>query len=83
MKTVTLSAIYDGEHIRLEEDFPLTKDARLLVTVLAPLESANDEAFRQDWHRFAAASLERAYGSDEPEYTLDMIKEANPSYEGR
>ena len=28
-------------------------------------------------------SLARAYSDDEPEYSLDLIKEANPEYEGR
>lgn len=83
MKTITLSATFDGEHIRLEDDYPLPKDARLLVTVLAPVAPEEDEQFQEDWYRFALQNLERAYGPDEPEYTLDMIKEPNPLYEGR
>jgi len=83
MKTITLSATFDGERIRLEDNYPLPKDARLLVTVLSPTISEDDEEFRQDWYRLAAKNLERAYGPDEPEYTLDMIKEPNPLYEGR
>jgi len=81
MKTVTLSAIFDGQQIRLEEDYPLPKDARLLVTVLpAPGERENE--FRRGWYRLAAESLAGAYGPQEPEYTLDMLKETNPDYEG-
>lgn len=82
MKTITLSATFDGEHIRLEDDYPLPKDARLLVTLVSPVAS-EDDGFRENWHRFALQNLERAYGPDEPEYTLDMIKEPNPLYEGR
>ncbi len=78
MKTVTLSAIFDGHQIRLEDDYPLPKDARLLVTVL-PEESE----FRRTWYGFAADSLAKAYGPHEPEYTMDMLKEPNPDYEGR
>ena len=82
MKTITLSAKFDGEHIRLEEEFPLRKDARLLVTVLP--EGADEErAFRQFWRQLSAGSLTRAYGPNEPEYTLDMVREANPKYGGR
>ena len=82
MKTITLSATFDGKHIRLEEDFPLRKDARLLVTVLP--EGADDEAvFREFWRQLSAQSLSRAYGADEPEYTLDMVRESNPKYGGR
>ena len=36
---------------------------------------------REEWYKFAAANLARAYSDDEPEYTLDMIKEPNPEYE--
>jgi hypothetical protein len=79
MKTITLSATFDGEHIRLEDDFPIPKNARLLVTILPEV---GDED-RGDWLAFAAQSLARAYGPDEPEYTTDMVKEPNPLYEGR
>lgn len=82
MKTITLSATFDGERIRLEEDFPLQKNARLLVTVL-PTEAAGDDAFRDFWRQLSAGSLARAYASDEPEYTLNMVREPNPSYESR
>jgi hypothetical protein len=34
MKTVTLSAHFDGKHIQLDEPFKLAPEARLLVTVV-------------------------------------------------
>jgi hypothetical protein len=34
MKTVTLSAHFDGKHIQLDEPFKLPPDARLLVTAV-------------------------------------------------
>jgi hypothetical protein len=82
MKTVTLSATFDGEQIRLEDDYPLPKDARLLVTVL-PSPGEREEEFRRDWYGLAADSLAKAYSHQEPEYTLDMLKEPNPDYEAR
>ncbi len=33
--------------------------------------------------RLAAQGLARAYGDNEPEYTLADLKEINPLYEGR
>jgi hypothetical protein len=82
MKTITLAATFDGERIRLEEDYPLPLNARLLVTVLS--ESADEEkTFRDFWRQIGAQSLAGAYGPDEPEYTLDMVREPNPEYEGR
>jgi len=79
MKTVTLSATFDGEHIRLEEDYPLPKNARLLVTLLP--ESVEGEL--AEWREFAAQNLARAYGDDEPDYPDSCLKERNPLYDGR
>lgn len=82
MKTVTLAATFDGERIRLEEDYPLPLNARLLVTVL-PEGSDDEKAFRDFWRLIGTESLSRAYGPGEPNYTLDMVREPNPGYEGR
>jgi hypothetical protein len=46
----------------------------------------SSDAERENWTRLSLESLERAYGDDEPEYSLDLIKldlikEANPVYE--
>jgi hypothetical protein len=79
MKTVTLPATFDGQHIQLVEPYPIPPRARMLVTILP--ETDGDEAeFRQFWSQLARQSLARAYGPDEPEYTLDMVKEPNPDY---
>lgn len=82
MKAITLSATFDGERIRLEEDFPMPKNARLLVTIL-PEGDEEEKAFREFWQQLGAGSLSHAYGPDEPEYTLSMVREPNPGYEGR
>jgi hypothetical protein len=79
MKAITLSATFDGERIRLEDDFAIPKHARLLVTVLP----AEIETERRDWQAFASQSLLRAYGDNEPEYPDTCLKEPNPAYEGR
>ena len=79
METVTLRAHFDGERILLDQPFELEPDTKLIVTVLP--KSLDEE--REEWAQLALESLERAYGDDEPEYSLDSIKEANPEYEGR
>lgn len=83
MKTVTLSAHFDGEHIVLEDAFPLPSNARLLVTVLPEAPEGTLMEFRRAWDAIAADALARAYGPDEPEYDLTMLKERNPEYEAR
>lgn len=76
MKTITLSARYDGEHIVLEEPHALKPGTPLLVTILP----GTDAAFAADFHAMAERGLAQAYGDDEPEYTDAMIAEPNPGY---
>ncbi len=79
METKTLRAHFDGNQILLDEPFELEPNVELIITVLP---KPSDEE-REDWAQLSLESLARAYGDDEPEYSLDLIKEANPEYEGR
>jgi hypothetical protein len=67
MKTVALSARFDGEKVQLDEPCQLETNARLLVVVLPP----DDE--REGWSRFSAVQLAKAYSDTEPEYTADDL----------
>jgi len=73
MPTVILKAHYDGEHIVLDEPFALSPNTPLAVTVLSPSPEGHDSE-RADWATLSAQSLARAYGDEEPEYTLDDVK---------
>jgi predicted RNase H-like HicB family nuclease len=44
--------------------------------------SLNVDDEHKDWLRISQSTLEKAYSSDEPMYSLDAIKEPNPDYEG-
>lgn len=79
METKTLRAHFDGNQILLDEPCELEPNVELIITVL-PKPSDKE---REDWARLSLESLARAYSDDEPEYSLDLIKEANPEYEGR
>lgn len=78
MEIVTLQAHFDGKQILLDEPYDLVPNTKLVVTVI---QKSGEE--QEDFTRFSLANLERAYGDDEPEYSLDLVKEANPKYEGR
>jgi hypothetical protein len=68
-----LKAHYDGKAIVLDEPATLPTGAELLI--LVPSQDESLEEWREDWLRFSAQGLERAYGDDEPEYTLaDCIR---------
>ena len=76
----TLRAHFDGSQILLDEPYELEPDTKLIVTVL-PKDNSNAE--REAWLHLSMKKLEDAYTDDEPEYSVDLIKEANPEYEGR
>ena len=76
MKTVSVSAHFDGEHIRLDDPLELPPNTRLIVTVL-PAQDAE----REVWARLALEGLEDAYGPDEEDYPLSVLKTPNLDYE--
>ncbi|PYS89517.1 MAG: hypothetical protein DMF64_17575 [Acidobacteria bacterium] len=78
MDTISIPAHFDGERILLDEPVELEPNTRLIVTVLP-----NHDAERASWLRLSGERLADAYGKDEEEYSSDVIKEANPEYEGR
>lgn len=66
MPAINLKAHYDGHAILLDEAFELPPNAQLIVTVLTPGEGEEERAA---WSDLSRASLARAYGDDEPEYS--------------
>lgn len=69
MPTAILKAHYDGEHIVLDEPFELPRNAPLMVTVYTP------DTERSEWSSLSAQGLARAYGDNEPEYTVADLKQ--------
>ena len=57
----------------LDEPFNLPADSPLMVTVL-PGKSDPLSLEQAEWSALAVESLARAYGEDEPEYTLADVK---------
>jgi len=69
MPSVSLKAHFNGKQIVLDEPFDLPPDSPLMITVLAKADSTDAQ-----WHDLAAASLARAYGEDEPNYSAADVK---------
>lgn len=72
MQTVEAKVI-DATHIELLTPIAAEQGRRVLVILDA-------EADREEWLAASACGLARAYGEGEPEYTEDMVREANPEY---
>jgi hypothetical protein len=69
MPGVALKAHFDGDHIVLDEPFDLPPHAPLIVTLLP-----EPDPERAGWEALAVESLARAYGPEEPDYSLADIK---------
>jgi hypothetical protein len=71
----------------LEEHGDLVREAIEEAIEDIALTRAIDEEVQgdeqSDWSFLAQQSLTEAYSPDEPEYSLDLIKEPNPEYERR
>lgn len=79
MSTITQPAHVEGQQIVLDTPRELAPNTRLSVIILTDEE---DEE-RADWLRLSMQTFAAGYDDDEPEYSLDSIKEWNPDYEGR
>ena len=78
MNTVSIQAHFDGKQILLDEPITLAPNTKLIVTVLPKKDEEH-----QSWLSLSSRTLERAYDEKEEEYSSNLIKEANPKYEGR
>ena len=74
---VSVPAHFDGERILLDEPIELERNARLVVTVLPAVDPERDS-----WARLSSAQLNAAYNGEDDSYSLDLIREHNPDYEG-
>ena len=70
-----LKATYDGEKVLFEEKIDLPKNSKLIVILL--------EEEEPEWYSLSSQNLNRAYGEQEPAYSLSEVKEPNPQYESR
>ena len=66
---------FDGTQVLLDEPCELKPNTKVIIRVVEDDEDA-------DWYLLGKKSLSRAYADDEPEISLDRIKEFNPEYEG-
>lgn len=66
---------FDGTQVLLDEPCELKPNTKVIITVIEDGEDAN-------WYLLGKKSFARAYADDEPEISLDRIKEFNSEYEG-
>lgn len=77
--TQLIGIVKNGQIKLLNNSVFLPEGTKLLVT---PLEERKEVKIDENnWHNLTLEGLNNAYDNDEPEYTLDTIKEFNTEYE--
>jgi hypothetical protein len=74
---VLKAKVIDSTHLELLKPIAAGRGRTILVAVD---ESGDANAEHEGWLELSAASLERAYGEDEPDYTAVALKETNPEF---
>lgn len=67
--------------LQREIESELVAKLRECLSDIPPKEQIENE--HDDWLLLSQTGLANAYGADEPEYSLNLLKEPNPEYEGR
>ena len=70
MPSITLKSHYDGRSLLLDEPYELPTNAQTLVTVVTPAPGVE----RKQWTSLGGEGIARAYGDNEPEYSLDDVR---------
>lgn len=69
--------VIDSRHLMLKEPIQIPPGSQVIVTI----EPAEAIAEDQVSYTLSMQGLQAAYGENEPEYSLDMIKTPNPEYQ--
>jgi len=80
MQSSIFAIVQDGK-IQLPNPSSIPEGTKVLIIPI-PLNQdlENNLDSKDDWEYFALQNLNQCYGENEPEYTLDLIKENNINY---
>jgi len=69
--------VIDSEHLKLKRPIQFPPGSHVIIEIV-PVEEDEE---RRAWYRISAQGLETAFGENEPEYSLDLIKIPNQEYQ--
>ncbi len=75
-------AIVKNGKIELLNPLSFPEGTQLLVTPIPSDSELGTMETMDEWSNLSLQGLNLAYDENEPEYTLEQIKEFNPDYEG-
>ena len=76
MAHIVEAQVIDSRHLKLKRPIGIAPGSTVMITI----EPAEGVAENQEWYLLSAQSLEKAYGEDEPDYSLERIRIPNPEY---
>lgn len=74
MKAIETTANFNDKGELIIDNLPVIKNKKAKLLILF------EENEQEDWYQLSNKGLSAAYGEDEPDYTLNMLKEPNPDY---
>jgi len=69
--------VVDSTHLELSKPISIPAGRQIKITVVSSEDYELDKA---EWRDLSLAGISGAYGDDEPEYPLSMVKEPNAEY---
>ncbi len=78
MTSGNLAIVRDGK-IELLDPLSIPEGTKVFIIPILPEENNQEET--EDWDIFSLNNLNQCYAENEPEYTLESIKEYSPNYE--
>ena len=71
------SQVIDATHLELFQPIQIPPHSKIMIAVIAADDLADEREF---WYQLADQGLAMAYGDNEPDYSLAVIREPNPEY---
>jgi len=75
MMQTLLAQVVDDTHLKLLQPIQLPRQTRVVIAVIE-----SDDGERETWLQASLGQLSRAYGEQEPEYSLELVKQPNPEF---
>ena len=74
MQAIETTAHFNEKGELKIDNLPMIKNQKVRLLILL------EENEHNEWQRFSSSGLSKAFGENEPSYSLDMLKEPNPYY---
>ena len=70
--------VIDANHLKLLSPLQMPPSSKIMITIIPSEETLSEE---QSWLQLSQQGLAMAYGEDEPDYPVHLIKQPNPEFQ--